>query len=455
MSQADTETGTNEILSGMASDYLETGTPDILSRWGRHLQFWDDRLAAGLDPYFRTSTSRIGPECAVATRGQQSLAGVNFGSQDYLSLASHPTVTEAAVEAIGRWGVHSAGSIGLQGATPPFVQLEERLAELFSCREVTAFPTGWAAGYGVVRALVRDTDHIVLDIVAHACLREGAEAATRNIHRVPNCSVESVRQRLARIRERDPHAGILVITESLFSMDSTVPDLRAMQDVCHDYRARLLVDVAHDFGSIGDGGLGFLGEQGMIGEVDLVMGSFSKTFASNGGFVASSATGIKQALRAFAGPLLFSNALSPVQAAIVNAALSIVRSREGAERRARLMRNVMRLRTGLGARAFRLFGQPSAIVPVWLGSTTEARLMTRAALAAGALVNLVEHPVVARNNTRWRLQVMADHSEQQIDRLIAVATEVREAVSGPTALSIAVPFDEEIAAASPSQPSQA
>lgn len=427
MTRATAEIDDYRALSGLSNDYLDSSAPDILSRWQRHQQFWDARLAIGLDPYCRTSASRIGPECRVTTRGNETLGGINFGSQDYLSLASHPLVTAAAVDAIGRWGVHSAGSVALQGGTPALATLEERLAELYACREVTVFPTGWAAGYGAVRALVRETDHIVIDVVAHACLREGAENATRNIHRVTNCSVELVRQRLARIRDRDPTAGILVITESLFSMDATVPDLRAMQDVCHDHGARLMVDVAHDFGAIGDGGMGFLGEQGMIGKVDLVMGSFSKTFASNGGFVASNAPGIKQALRVFAGPLLFSNALSPVQAAVVGAALSIVRSPEGAARRARLMHNVKRLRDGLEARRFQVFGEPSAIVPVGLGGTAQARLMTRAALDAGVLVNLVEHPVVARNNTRWRLQVMADHTDDHVDRLIAVATEIRAA----------------------------
>lgn len=413
-------------LTGLASDYLETDGPDLLSRWGRHETFWDARLDAGLDPYFRTTADRIGPECAALTRGQLRVAGVNFASQDYLSLSSHPHVRAAACEAVERWGVHSAGSVALQGGSLPLAALEERLAELYCCREATVFPTGWAAGYGAVRALVRENDHIVLDSLSHSCLREGAMAATRNIHRVPNCSHSAVELRLARIRASAPRAGILVVTESLFSMDSTVPDIRALQAVCSKYQATLLVDVAHDFGAIGDGGLGFLGDQGLVGEIDVVMGSFSKTFASNGGFVVSRTSGVKQALRVFAAPLLFSNALSPVQAAVVQAALDIVRSREGALRRRRLMHNVLRLREGLIQRAFRVLGQPSAIVPVRLGNTAEARLITRSALAGGALVSLAEHPVVGRQHSRWRLQVMADHTDAHVDKLIAIAVAARE-----------------------------
>lgn len=253
-------------------------------------------------------------------------------------------------------------------------------------------------------------------------------AATRHVHRVPNCSVAAVTRRLERIRAGDAQAGILVVTETLFSMDSTVPDVAALQAACRRFGATLLVDVAHDFGAIGDGGLGFLHDQAMVGQVDVVMGSFSKTFASNGGFVASNAVGLKQALRSAAGPLLFSNAMSPVQASAVLAALRIVRGREGAARRRRLMENVLRLRAGLAAAGFEVLGQPSAIVPVRLGDAGTARRMTRAALAAGGLVNLVEHPAVSRNNSRWRLQVMADHTAEHVDRLIEVAVGARQSV---------------------------
>ena len=136
-------------------------------------------------------------------------------------------------------------------------------------------------------------------------------------------------------------------------------------------------------------------------------------------------------MRALSSPLTFSNALSPIQASVVNAALDIIRSREGAERRRRMINNSIRLRDGLTARAFNVLGQPSAIIPVALGGTAQARLITREALATGALVNLVEHPAVSRRNARWRLQVMSDHTQDHIDRLVAIAVAAREAVATP------------------------
>ena len=184
-------------LTGLSSDYLESSGPDLLARWSAHQAFWDARLTAGVDPYCRSTMTRIGPECVVLNRAGERLEGVNFASQDYLSLASHPAVCEAGRAAIGRWGVHSAGSVVLQGGSAPLLVLEERLGELLSCREVAVFSTGWAAGYGAIRALVREADHIVIDVAAHACHQEGAANATRNLHRVPNCNAEAVRQRLA------------------------------------------------------------------------------------------------------------------------------------------------------------------------------------------------------------------------------------------------------------------
>lgn len=412
-------------MDAVAADFMEAAGADLLARWDRHQDFWNARRAAGLDPYNRASTSRIGSTCAALSSTGAPLQGVNFGSQDYLSLSSHPAICAAAVEAVSRWGVHSAGSIALQGGSTPLLALEAELAEMLGYPDATVFPTGWAAGYGVIRALVREGDHIILDSLAHACLQEGAVAATRNIHRVPNCSVEAVERRLARLRAADRDCGILVVTETLFSMDSTVPDIGALQAACRAHGATLLVDIAHDFGAIGRGGRGFLGETGMLGKVDLVIGSFSKTFASNGGFVAGHARGLKQALRVFAGPLLFSNALSPVQASVVLAALAVIRGAEGARRRRRLMSNILHLRAGLTAAGFAVLGQPSPIVPTRLGDMAAARWMTREVMANGALVNLVEHPVVSRNSTRWRLQVMADHKPGQIDRLVAIAIQAR------------------------------
>lgn len=413
-------------LSGVATDFLESSGTDLLRRWDLHQSFWDMRLAAGLDFGGRVVSGRIGAEIRALTRAHEEVAGVNFASQDHLSLIGHPLVRDAAADALARFGPHAGSPATLQGGSRPALLLEERLADLLGCREATLFPTGWAAGYGAIRVLVRPEDHVLLDSLAHPALQEAAAAATRRLHRIPHGAHEALLQRLGRIRAEDARAGILVVAESISPVDAAVPDLRAIRDGARAHGATLLVSLGHDFGAQGHGGLGFLGQAGLVGEIDVVVGSLAHVFATDGGFVASGAQGLKQALRHFASPLSASCAISPLQAAVALAALGILRSKEGAERRRRLAANVRRLREGLAARAFEVLGTPSAVVPVLLGPLARARLMTRGLLGDGMLVNLVEHPAVARGASRWLLQTMADHTPEQIDRLVAAAADARE-----------------------------
>jgi len=216
------------------------------------------------------------------------------------------------------------------------------------------------------------------------------------------------------------------VTETLFSMDSDIPDITALQALCRRYDATLLVDCAHDLGALGERGLGVLHAQGMVGKVDILMGSFSKTFASPGGFVACNDLGLKFALRSSCGPSTFTNAMTPIQAAVIDAALSIVDSPEGGERRARLLANATLLRDGLATEGFAVMGQPSAIVPVVLGNASISRVMTKYAAEEGGIVNLVEFPAVTRNACRWRMQAMADHTEGDIRSMVEIAVSARE-----------------------------
>lgn len=416
-----------DVLHEEALDRLDGGRGDLGARWDRFHAFWEARAAAGLDPHQRVTLDRGGAVAEVLDRGGSRRTGINFASQDYLSLAAHPALCAAAVEAIGRFGLHGAGPATTQGGSLPLLRLEERLADLLGCRAAIAFPSGWTAGYGTVRALLLDHDHVLIDSRAHACLREGAEAATRNVHRLSGRAPDVVAQRLAQIRANDPASAILVVIETLCPLDSTVPDLRSAQAACHAHGATLLVGAAHDLGAVGDGGLGFLAEQGMIGEVDIIVGSLAKAFACQGGFAAFRQPALRQAVVRQSSVLGASTALSAMQAAVAHAALDLVRSAEGAQRRRRLMANILRLRAGLEARAFELGGQPSPVVPMLIGAGAMARRMTRDALARGALVNLVEHPAVARTAARWQLQVMADHAAAHVDAMVAIAVAAREA----------------------------
>ncbi|HYI91264.1 MAG TPA: aminotransferase class I/II-fold pyridoxal phosphate-dependent enzyme [Beijerinckiaceae bacterium] len=401
-------------LTGSMRDFRVPQGSDLLARTDGFFRWQDLRRQNGLWPFCRSTEEGPAAECAARDDRGVGMRGVNFASQDYLSLSSHPAIKAVAKETIEAYGVHSAGSRALVGNTTHSVALERKIAEFLQMDHVALFPTGWAAGFGVIKGLVRSADHIVMDALAHTCLQEGAAAATKNVVLFRHLQVDECREKLRAIRARDTENGIMVITEGLFSMDSDTPDLGAMQELCREYNAILMVDVAHDLGSLGEDGRGHIGLQKMIGKVDLVMGSFSKTFASNGGFVACKTRAVKEYLGFYSPPCTFSNALSPVQAATVLKAFEIVDSTEGRELRSALLRNVLSLRDELRGAGFDVYGDPSAIVCVRMGSESLARLVGRRLPELGLIANLVEFPAVPKGQARFRMQVMAKHSPQNI-----------------------------------------
>lgn len=407
-----------EALTGSLREYRDPHGVDLFARVEDFYRWQDLRRQHNYWPYSKSIEDAPQPVCAARDDAGRSFHGVNFASQDYLSLASHPAIKAAARAAIDEYGVHSAGSAAFLGNTRYSIALQQSIAEFLQLEHTVLYPTGWAAGYGVIKGLVRADDHIVMDGLAHACLQDGAAAATRNVHLHGHLNLQSVRRHLNRIRARDKANGILVVTEGLFSMDSDTPDIAALQDLCREFDARLMVDVAHDLGCIGKDGRGHIGLQNMLGKVDIVMGSFSKTFASNGGFVACNSAAVKEYLRYFGSSGTFSNALSPVQSAIVLKAFDIIRSEEGQSLRAALMENVLYLRAALQRASIEVVGDPSAIVSAKVGDEALARLVSRRLPLLGVVANLVEFPAVAKGSARFRLQVMARHTRENIDDLV-------------------------------------
>lgn len=387
----------------------------------RPLGDWLDlRMELNTWPYARTLQGRPGAETSLSSQNGRHVIGMNFGSQDYLGLAGHPAIAQAAHEALDRFGPHAAASPMLQGNTIPGRALEMALGDMLEAENVLLFPTGWAAGFGTITGLVRPSDSIVIDQLSHACLLQGARAATQNVYMFRHNDVEALRHRLTKIRAKDAENAILVVSEGLFSMDSDSPDIEALQRVCRELGAVLMVDVAHDFGATGPHGTGQVGIQKMLGKVDLVMGSFSKTFSSNGGFVATRSRSVHQHLGIYGGPHMYSNGISPVQSAVAHEALRIVRSEEGDALRERAFDNILRLRAGFESRGIECLGNPSNIVPVMCGDETVAKWTSRLLEENGLIANLVEFPAVPRERARFRFQIMASHTAEQIDRAVDV-----------------------------------
>lgn len=414
-----------QALTGSVRDFRDLQGNDLMARVGSFYDWQEVRRQRSLWPYSKSTQKAPLTTCTALDDSGVQFAGLNFGTQDYLGLSSDPEIKAVAKAVIDEYGVHSAGSSALAGNTKYSLRLEETISAFLGMEHTVLYPTGWAAGYGVIKGLVRPTDHVVMDGLAHACLQEGAYSATANVHLHGHLNVDSVRRHLRRIRAKDTTNGILVVTEGLFSMDSDTPDLGALQDLCHEYGATLLVDVAHDLGSMGPGGRGFIGEQGMLGQVDIVMGSFSKTFASNGGFVSCNSAAVRQYLKYYGSTATFSNALSPVQAATVTKAFDIVQSERGQQLRSLLMKRIGQLHEALTAEGLKYIGNPSPIVPVLVGDEALARLMSRHLPALEVIANLVEYPAVAKGNARLRLQMMPAHSLENVQ---ALASRLRTAI---------------------------
>lgn len=405
-------------LAGSLRDFRAPTGVDLLERTEPFFAWQDLRRDAGVWPYARSTTSAPGPRCSARDDSGKEFSGANFGSQDYLSLASHPAIKQAAQRAISDVGVHSAGSAALLGNTSGSLALEAKLSDFLGGREIVLYPTGWMAGYGAVQGLVRSSDHIVIDILAHSCLQAGTRAATQNVHVHSHLDLESIRRKLRDIRATDTVNAIMVVTESLFSMHADMPDLKALRMLCDEYAATLMVDCAHDLGSMGENGLGLL-EGGLLDSADVLMGSFSKTFASNGGFVAVRSRAAAEYLKYYSATQTFSNALSPVQTAIVSSALDIVRSAEGKALRKTLLDNIQSLRRQMSASGQTVFGSPSPIVPIGVGDEGLGRLVSKALSENGAIANLVEFPAVPIGHSRFRFQVMAAHSRDDIQKVVA------------------------------------
>jgi glycine C-acetyltransferase len=407
-------------LDGSFEDFARLSGKSLESRTRRYHEWRRNRIEQGVWTFSTELQCSPGPEASVIDEAGTERTGVNFASQDYLGLSAHSDVRAAAIEAIHQYGPHVAGAPILQGNSTLSWRLQEALAEMLGVAHVVLFPTGWAAGYGVITGLIGANDHVVLDQYAHNCCVQGAMAATRHVQRARHLSTDAFVRQLRRIRATDTENAILVVTEGIFSMNGDSPDLAALQTACREYEATLLVDVAHDLGAVGPGGTGIVGLQGLLGKVDLVIGSFSKVFAANGGFACTSSTAIGEYLRAAAPSRTFSNAISPPQCAAVLKAVEIVRSAEGELRREQLSKVARVLRDTLAPSGIACLGTPGPLVPVLLGREAVGRITAALCFDGGVFANLIEYPAVSVGACRLRMQVMATHTCAQAQQAAEV-----------------------------------
>lgn len=338
----------------------------------------------------------------------------NFSSNDYLGLASHPSVVEAMAEAAGCYGVGSTASRLICGTTAEHAMLEEELARAKGAEAALVFSTGMAAAAGTIPALVGKGDVIILDKLAHACLIDGARASEAVIRVFPHNDLEKLESHLQWAREKHPQARVMILTESVFSMDGDLAPLRKIVELKERYGAILFLDEAHAVGVRGHGAQGMAGELGMADRVEIQMGTLGKALGVSGGYIAGSRVLIDFLINR-ARSFIFSTAPSPAVAAACRAALRIVQSEEGVRLREKLHQNLSLLATGLNLNAL----PESAIVPVILGSQEQALGEAARLFEAGFFVPAIRYPTVPRNTARLRITVSAAHEPEHIRALAA------------------------------------
>jgi 8-amino-7-oxononanoate synthase len=359
---------------------------------------------SGLYPYFRTITSAQDTEVFIG--GQKVLM---LGSNSYLGLTNHPKIKEAARSAVEKYGTGCAGSRFLNGTLDIHIELESVLAKLVNKEAVLLYSTGFQVNLGVISALVGKGDYVIGDKSNHASIVEGCLLALGKFLRFPHKDLTGLEQRL---REIDPKAGKLVVVDGVFSMEGDIIQLPELCRIAGKYGAAVMVDDAHAIGVLGTHGAGTASHFGLSDQVHLIMGTFSKSLASLGGFIAADTETI-DFLKHHSRPLIFSASMSPANAAAVLAAVHIM-EREP-ERLSQLWRNTNRMKQGLLRLGFDLGQSETPILPVYCRSLRSAFLFCKRLQDEGLFVNPVVSPAVAPGHELIRISLMATHTDKQID----------------------------------------
>ncbi len=371
-------------------------------------QFTEAKTAIeqGYYPYFIPLNENEGTE--VTYQGRRLLM---CGSNNYLGLTTHPKVKQAALDAIQRYGTSCTGSRFLNGTLELHERLERELADWVDKPAALVFSTGMQANFGAISALVCRSDVVVLDKLDHASIIDGARLSWGETKRFRHSDAKDLERVLSGI---PADKGKLVVVDGLFSMEGDIAPLPELAPVCKKYGARLMVDDAHAMGVLGCG-RGTAAHFGMTDEVDLVMSTFSKSFASLGGFVAGDADVIHY-IKHHARSLIFSASIPAPNAAAVLAALQVMR--EEPERVQRVNQIAERVRNELRRLGFNIGNSQTPVVPIIIGDDMRTLLTWKALFEAGLFVNPVLSPAVPEGRQLLRTSYMATHTDEQINRAL-------------------------------------
>jgi 8-amino-7-oxononanoate synthase len=378
------------------------------------LEFQDARMAqaAGLYPYFLPLEDTEGTE--VVVDGRRILM---IGSNNYLGLTTDPRVRQASIAAVERYGTSCTGSRFLNGTLKLHQELEARLAAFVSKPAALVFSTGYQVNLGTISCLVQRGDVVVLDKDDHASIVDGCAMALGEMRRFSHNDMAHLERVLAGL---DPKAGRMVVVDGVYSMGGDLAQLPEIIPICQKHGARLMVDDAHSLGVMG-GGRGTAAHFGVTDQVDLIMGTFSKSFASLGGFIAGDDDVIHY-IQHHARSLIFSASMPASNVAAVLAAVEIMETEP--EHVERLWDVTERMRAGLKALGFNMGPSVTPIIPILTGDVATTILAWKKCFDAGLYTNAVLAPAVPPDQCLLRTSYMATHTDEQIDRAINILGDV-------------------------------
>jgi 8-amino-7-oxononanoate synthase len=367
-----------------------------------------EAIDAGFYPYFIPLTENEGTEAEY--RGHRLIM---CGSNNYLGLTTHPKVREAAIQAIHRFGTSCTGSRFLNGTLELHEQLEHELAEWVGKEASLVFSTGMQVNLGTISALVGRGDVVVMDKDDHASIVDGAKLSWGETKRFRHNDMADLERVLSNIDEKK---GVLVVVDGLFSMGGDIAPLPELAKICQKYGAKLMVDDAHAMGVLG-GGHGTAAHFGITDQVDLIMSTFSKSFASLGGFIAGDEDVIHY-IKHHARSLIFSASIPPSNAAASLAALQVMR--EEPERIARLDQIAVRMRDEYNRLGFNTGNTQSPIIPIIIGGDMPTINAWASLFQNGVFVNPIISPGVAAGQELLRTSYMATHTDEQLNRVLEI-----------------------------------
>ncbi len=364
-------------------------------------------MEAGIYPYFRQIESEQDTE--VIVNGKKVLM---FGSNSYLGLTNHPKIKEAAIRAIHKYGTGCAGSRFLNGTLDIHIELEERIARLMHKEAALCYSTGFQVNLGVVSSLTGRSDYLILDEMDHASIIEGSRLSFSKVLKFAHNDMDSLE---AKIKLCEPERIKLIVVDGIFSMEGDIINLPEVVRLANKYHASVMVDDAHAIGVIGVNGSGTASHFGLTDEIDLIMGTFSKSLASLGGFIATDKETVNW-LKHHSRSLIFSASIAPPSAAAALAAIDLMEKEPDHIQRLWDITNYAR--KALQSLNIDLGKSTTPIIPIFVRDQFKVLLLTRMLLEEGIFVNPVVAPAVPKEDCLIRFSLMATHTRAQVDKAV-------------------------------------